>query len=156
MNIKQYLPIDEGVTHINIYSKSKLELGKLLSNFAKTPFTHPVYGEFASVEAFWYWLSTGKKHDSLKKLYGYKAKVEGKTFERVTIDNFKEELIFVLQCKLDQNPFIGKLLSEATLPIVHYYYYGTIEEPRVVVPTMNEWITKWWETKRKELQNVVN
>ena len=49
MNIKQYLPIDEGVTHINIYSKSKLELGKLLSNFAKTPFTHPVYGEFASV-----------------------------------------------------------------------------------------------------------
>ena len=92
MNIKQYLPIDEGVTHINIYSKSKLELGKLLSNFAKTPFTHPVYGEFASVEAFWYWLSTGKKHDSLKKLYGYKAKVEGKTFERVTVDNFKEEL----------------------------------------------------------------
>ena len=62
----------------------------------------------------------------------------------------------MLQCKLDQNPFIGKLLSEATLPIVHYYYYGTIEEPRVVVPTMNEWITEWWETKRKELQNVVN
>ena len=152
MKTNTYLPIDEGVTHINIYSKSELELGKLLSNFAKTPFTHPVYGEFASIEAFWYWLSTGKQHDGLKKLYGYKAKVEGRTFERITVDNFQTELTFALQCKLDQNPYIGELLSKTTLPIVHYYYYGTIEEPRVVVPIGNEWITEWWETKRKELQ----
>ena len=154
MKTNTYLPIDEGVTHINIYSKSKLELGKLLSNFAKTPFTHPVYGEFASIEAFWYWLSTGKQHDSLKKLYGYKAKVEGKTFERITVDNFQTELTFALQCKLDQNPYIGELLSKTTLPIIHYYYYGTIDEPRIVTSKGNDWITEWWNNKRKELQNV--
>ena len=42
-----YLPKDDGVTHINIYSKGQTELGGLLSNFSRTPFVHPKYGELA-------------------------------------------------------------------------------------------------------------
>jgi hypothetical protein len=54
MDIK---PSEDGVTHINVYSRGNTELGRLLSNFAHTPFSHPEFGEFASVEGFWYWLS---------------------------------------------------------------------------------------------------
>lgn len=35
MNFK---PEMDGIDHINVYSKGKTELGKLLSNFARTPF----------------------------------------------------------------------------------------------------------------------
>jgi hypothetical protein len=47
MDIK---PSEDGVTHINVYSRGNTELGRLLSNFAHTPFSHPEFGEFASVE----------------------------------------------------------------------------------------------------------
>ena len=39
----------DGIEHINIYSKGKTELGRLLTNFAQTPFIHPEYGRFESV-----------------------------------------------------------------------------------------------------------
>jgi len=31
-------PEEDGITHINIYSKGKTDLGRMLSNFAKLPF----------------------------------------------------------------------------------------------------------------------
>lgn len=67
---------DDGITHINVYSKGKTELGRLLSNFSHTPF----YGNdilFNSVEGWWQWFTTGKEYDYLKYLYGFKAKKRG-------------------------------------------------------------------------------
>ena len=55
-------PDNDGIDHINTYSKGKTELGKLLTNFAHTPFVHPKYGEFQSVEGFWYFKKTGYSH----------------------------------------------------------------------------------------------
>lgn len=37
----QYSPIDDGVTHINVYSKGRTKLGRDLSNFAAIGIIHP-------------------------------------------------------------------------------------------------------------------
>jgi hypothetical protein len=35
-------PTTDGIDHINIYSKGYTKLGRLLSNFTKSEFTHPI------------------------------------------------------------------------------------------------------------------
>ena len=50
----------DGIDHINIYSKGYTKLGRLLSNFTKSEFTHPIYGHFMSVEGFWYYIKLEK------------------------------------------------------------------------------------------------
>lgn len=117
-------PEEDGVTHVNIYSKSRTRLGRLLSNLAYAPFYHPKQGRFSSMEAYFYWLSTGMQHDYLKDLYGYKAKQEGKKHAVVKHPKFQENLRVAVKLKLIQNKEIIELLSENTLPFKHYYVYG--------------------------------
>ena len=47
---------DDGITHINVYSKGATALGRALSNFARIPVMVVPNGRFESVEAYWYWL----------------------------------------------------------------------------------------------------
>lgn len=131
----------DGVEHINIYSKGKTVLGRLLTNFAKTPFTHALYGEFVSVEGFWYWLSSGKKHNELRLLHGFKAKEYGKQFETVECATFQEDVKEAIRCKLRQNRDILKMLIDSNLPLEHYYWYGDIEKPKVYNLPQYQWIT---------------
>ena len=56
----EIIPTEDGITHINIYSKGQTELGKMLSNFAKFPI-QTVDGNFMSVEGYWYFLSIDEK-----------------------------------------------------------------------------------------------
>lgn len=117
-------PMDDGVTHINVYSKGRTELGRLLSNFAYTPFNHPMYGTFNSVEGFWYWLATGKCHEQLRELWGFSAKKEGRLHKRVHYPNFEMVVCTAIECKLEQNPHIKTLLVSTLLPLTHYYVKG--------------------------------
>ena len=48
-------PKQDGISHVNIYSQGKTELGRMLSNF----YHYQVItkdGNFTSVEGYWYWL----------------------------------------------------------------------------------------------------
>ena len=128
-------PKDEGKDHINIYSKSALPLGRALSNFFQSTFIHPDYGMFKSMEGYYYWLLTGKKHDELKELFGYPAKKLGKSFEKIRkIDrSFKEEIQEGICYKILQNTYIQDLLIDSHLPLTHYYYYGDKDnDPKIV------------------------
>lgn len=122
--------VQDGVDHINIYSKGKTELGRLLSNFARTPFVYHPWGVFESVEGFWYWYFTGCQHFQFKKLYGYQAKQEGQKYRDDRIDKTgitesdREVILEAIRCKLRQNKNILKLLTENTLPFAHYYEYS--------------------------------
>jgi hypothetical protein len=133
-------PSDEGKDHINIYSKSALPLGRALSNFAHLSFKHNDYGVFQSVEAFYYWLLSGKKHDELKDLWGYEAKKLGESFPKeVKLTNkFKEEIQFVIGLKILQNKYIRDLLMHSTLPFAHYYYYGDLDKQVKIVDRYKE------------------
>lgn len=144
-------PSEDGVTHINVYSRGKTELGKLLSNFAHTPFEHPEHGHFSSVEGFWYWLSTGKNQTQFRGLYGFKAKEVGKlvrneqakTNSFVHIDGFKAEIKKAILCKIEQNEHIRTLLKESTLPLTHYYVYGEPGNQKVSKPLEYFWIHEY-------------
>ena len=140
-------PSKEGITHINIYSKAKTELGLLLTNFARTPINHPEFGHFESLEGLWYWLGTGKRHDVLRTLYGYKAKQIGKSFERINNPDFQKEFESGLEVKFRSHPRIAELFKNTSVPLVHYYWFGTIDNYRLVIPTGSDWFTKWWQDK---------
>lgn len=117
-------PEADGITHINVYSKGKTEAGRFMSNFAYTPFHHPKYGYFASVEALWYWLSC--KNDALRPLHGFAAKKLGRELRApdwVEDFNFKHDIKTGILAKLEANPEGAKLVSNTklTLPLVHYY-----------------------------------
>lgn len=118
----------DGIDHINIYSKGATKLGRLLTNFAHTPFKY-LGEEFQSVEGFWYWYLTDKKHNHLKSLHGFAAKSEGKKYRNdkndvfLTVDD-KNIILEAIRCKLRQNIEIVELLKNSTLPLTHYYKFG--------------------------------
>jgi len=151
-----FFPVNDGVDHINIYSKGTTELGRLLSNFAHTPFTCE-HGAFASVEAYWYWLRSPKAGINnlakLRTLHGFAAKKFGRTlvapdadqiyvgddFEALIKDAFREKLI--------AHPHIQIMLRDSALPLAHYYVFKGAPKA-----AGHEWQVEYWEELRKRLQ----
>lgn len=139
-----YLPEKDGVTHINVYSKGRTELGRLLSNFADTPFKHPEFGWFRTVEGFWYWLKTGKTHEDLRNMVGWEAKMLGRKWPAVEIEHFDTKIKTAIRCKLIQHPDILCGLIDNELPLTHYYVRGSR-----VVPAGYEWINEYYMEVRE-------
>lgn len=148
------VPTDDGVTHINIYSKGRTTLGQWLSAFSRFPFRHPEYGHFASMEAYWYWHSTGKAHDHLRKLHGVSAKNAGSKLLKVMTDReeFQEIICQGISYKIFQNPDLKESLRQSTLPFLHYYVYGGKGEV-VVNKEEHRWWMDWIAIVRLFLQN---
>lgn len=117
----------DGITHINCWSKSTSDLGKALSNFAHIPFKHPTYGYFSSVEAFWYYIKTGMKHEHLRRLHGAFAKSSGSKLPVVEMDSaeFRRLICEAITCKIEQTPWLLEAVTINQLPYMHYYVYGT-------------------------------
>ena len=147
---KVWNPDRDGIDHVNVYSKGKTGLGRLLTNFAHTPFTMEKYGTFQSVEGFWYWVSTGMKHDRLRELHGFTAKQTGKQYEKCFCEGFEDLIKEAIRCKLEQNSYILDELIHNTLPLTHYYFYGKSPDYKIVQPTQHDWIITFIEDLRRE------
>lgn len=134
----------DGVTHVNIYSRGKTRVGRLASNFAKTPFNHPVHGYFASVEAAWYWWTAqGPRRDEIRAQCGWRAKRLGRDLgaeDWPTDPAHRQFIEECLQAKSRAHPEIVEGLREMNLPITHYYvFYG-----RVKPAWEEDWTHQWW------------
>lgn len=129
----------DGIDYINMYSKAKTEFGRMLSNFYKFRITTPE-GTFASIEAYWYYLSlpSSVDRDSIRNLYGYMAKKKGRELRLlagkdnlISDNNFENKILTAIRQKItswknnhsssDENferkyPYRG-------LPIIHYYTF---------------------------------
>lgn len=145
-------PKDDGITHINIYSKGATVLGRQLSNFALTPFVHTDYGQFASVEGLWYYVGTGCRHEVLRTLHGYAAKKRGSEFTKVEKEHFNDIILEGIRCKLRQHHDLRRLLAESSLPFAHYYYYGVIGNANVIELPQYDWIVAEIERIRTVIQ----
>lgn len=155
-------PNDDGITHINIYSKGNTKLGRFLTHFARTPFQHPVYGNFESVEGLWYFLKTGMKDNYLKSLFGYAAKEHGKKLAVVPLENFDQLINEANRIKLDTYPEIRKAIKESSIPFTHYYVFGDFNwdkgkrlwaENSVIRESKGgKVLVSFWESIRTELQ----
>lgn len=149
MNENDINPLEDGITHLNIWTKAKTQLGQDLSHFAGLCINHPQYGYFRTLEGFWHWLATGKEHDIFRRLDGWAAKVESRNgHERLNVNNFEEEIRKANRLRIEQHPFLKEMLIDSTLPFEHYYIYNN------AVTTLDQlrWIPKMLEELRSELQ----
>lgn len=129
-------PNNDGIDHINIYSKGKTKLGQFLTNFAYSPI-ETEDGWFQSIEGYWYWLSC--KNDKLRDLYGWKAKVVGRELggkDWMDDEDFKRKILAAIDVKLRHSPHYFNELRASQLPLKHYYVYGG----KVVEPKDGKWI----------------
>lgn len=140
-------PENDGIDHINVYSKGNTELGRFLTNFAHSPFECED-GHFESVEGYWYWLST--KDDDLRLLHGWKAKELGRKLEGqdwCEESEFKRKILASIKQKIDTYPEMKERFKNSNLPFVHYYVYNE----KIVKPKEGKWIMNFLESFRKEL-----
>lgn len=124
-----YTPDKDGIDHINAYSKARTAVGRKLTNYAHTPFDHPIFGHFESMEGFWFWLASGRQYNKLRELHGYKANQLGRVclldinYEEVVDSRFKKWIKEATEAKFRQNSeLLQQLVETGDLPIVHYYY----------------------------------
>lgn len=148
-------PSQDGKSHINIYSKGRTVLGRTLSNFSHNKFIHDELGSFSGMEGLYYYLKTGKKNESFRRLAGFAAKKLGQTLPRIEME--KEEFHRLLRlgcrCLYRDNPKIHEMILEQivenkseVLPFEHYYLNG--KHP--VLPKGNEWLVDEWTSIRED------
>lgn len=141
----------DGLNHLNVWSQAKTPLGRWLSNFTYSPFTHPMYGRFASVEAYWYWVASGRTQNQLRPLYGVSAKKVGIQIERVPMEegDFHDAVTEAFVVKLATYPDMMNMLADNTLPLKHYFNYAG----RIIDQTSRHgWQLERWETLSRMLR----
>jgi len=120
-------PDEDGITHINVYSKGKTELGRFLSNFTYAPITTED-GNFNSIEGYWYWLGCiHADKNQLRSLYGFRAKQVGRELganDWIDTDEFKRKISTAIVIKINSNKKFKAELINNKLPLTHYYVYG--------------------------------
>lgn len=143
---------NDGIDHINVYSKGRTELGRFLTNFAFSPITLKDHESFNSIEGYWYWLSTNHRYRyKLKSLHGFAAKKLGEEFKKtnsVRCEQFEKLIKEAIEIKIRSNPKYMEMLRESNLPLEHYYCYGG-----KVVDAGFKWITAHISEIRQHLQN---
>jgi len=157
-----FRPENDGIDHINAYSKARTKVGRLLTNYARSPFKHKTFGEFESMEGFWFWLASGRQYNRLRKLHGYDANQLGRicleniNYEEVVDDRFRTWIEEATKAKLRQNTDILQMLVETgDLPIVHYYYdykNPVLTEAKVTFLPQHQWQMEIVMDVRKKTQ----
>lgn len=127
-------PLDDGDTHINVYSKGKTQLGRWLTNPSSLGFTHPNFGPFDTAEGLHFFLKTGMLDYEYARLSGFEARKKGKAEHRLYIHNpqFDQLMRIGWVCKITQNPELYYLVMDNELPLAHYYYYGREDNCKVI------------------------
>lgn len=152
----------DGITHINVYSKSRSPLGRLLSNFAYTPVTIDSL-LFESIESWWYWtkmnkinesslfpLFTQEQLDEIRIKVGADAKAYFRELYKDDSSGFspsKEELKKAYLAKLEHHPHIKDLLFVNHLPLTHYY----VMWDKQLNADEFLWTVQLWEEIKEEL-----
>jgi hypothetical protein len=122
--IQSINPTNEGIDHINAYSKSNTKLGLFLSNWEYISNVDLVDGRFTSLENYWFWLKSGG-NEEFRNLKPYQAK---KLARELGIDG---DLSKEHRIKFKEATW-AKLISKCyfikqeykDLPILHYYNYN--------------------------------
>ncbi len=146
-----YTPAQDGIDHLNVYSKARTKLGRDLSNFAHLPIIHPELGEFASIEGLWYWLT--RQDDRLRQLSGFSAKELGKSLPILNTypeNEFRRLVVAGLETKINTYPALKSALQACPLRLTHYYVYHFGGAEKVIPVDDSEWILAVFERARLE------
>lgn len=144
----QYKPEEDGITHVNIYSKGQTILGRFLSNFQYAPFECED-GKFDSIEGYWYWISSGD--DKLRTLSGFAAKSYGrkiKATEWLEDSHAQDKIKNAIIIKINNNTEMKEAFIKCDIPFTHYYVYGD----KIVEPENGKWIIESINEYKKSLE----
>ena len=139
----------DGKEFINIYSKGATVLGRMLSHFEKSPFTHPVYGHFNCMEGYWHYVGGNVKDERLHTAEGYIAKKIGSKIKKDYLANFQDLIMEGNRLKIENNPRLKQLFIESKLPFCHYY---VADNGWVIQPKAQEWLCKGFEKLRNDMR----
>ncbi|AWY10114.1 hypothetical protein [Vibrio phage VP-1] len=124
-----HTPQYEGISHINMYSQSKLEVGRVLSNFYRYEGVAVVNGHevcYNTIEGLWQYLKTG--NIELLFMEGREAKNAAKKMKvlppvnrKVDHEQFHDIIFTAMKRKIAGHPYHLQFLKNNPLPIVHYY-----------------------------------
>lgn len=146
----QFDPSQDGVTHINVYSKAQTHLGRTLTNLAECNIEHPFYGHFRTLEGLWFYMKTGFCEDTFRVLKGPAARDQGKKIPTVYFPLFNKMFKLGMLEKLDRNPQLQKDLLDNELPLAHYYVYGK----KAFVQDRHQWQLDFWMLLRSTLKST--
>jgi hypothetical protein len=116
-------PNDDGIGHINVYSKAKTELGRYLSNFSDC-YVETEDGKFRTIEGYWYWLSC--KHEPLRDLPGWQCKEVGRDHrgeDWPKIPGFEQKIMKAIMTKMQHPWCVEELKKTGSKPFFHYYVF---------------------------------
>jgi len=149
---RELKPEEDGITHINIYSRGATDLGVELSHFDHKPFCHKEHGLFASVEGYWYWLT--RQAEELRHLHGFEAKQFGRELpvvSKIHPERFRQLICEANDAKLERYPHLKEALEESTLPLEHYYV-KRIGGKSIAIPAKDcDWILAHFEEIRAKV-----
>jgi hypothetical protein len=140
-------PAGDGITHINIAMTGVTELGRLLTHFAVTPFIHPIYGPFKSMEGFWHFIKCEDQDDLFRTLSASRAKSHAKSKNTVFRENFIQIINEANFYKIEQTPGLKEAIVDSVLPFEYYYLYGP--ENLQIFPKQASWLCAGFEEIRR-------
>lgn len=136
----------DGQTHINIDRLAKTSLGQQLNSMALSPFVHPEFGSFASVEGFVGYIRSGMENDQCRMIYGLKSRYVSRRQNFGAIPGYREIVLEAHYQKIRQNQGLLPLVRESVLPFEHYY----VNEHGVLTPqTDSYWFVPGMEYIRR-------
>lgn len=146
---KTYDPVEDGVTHINVYTKGKTKIGRDCSNLQECNIEHPYLGRFRTLEGLWYYTKTGCQHEIFRVLNGHDARKRGKPMPRVDYPLFNKMFKLGIVVKLENNPELQKeLVASGDIELTHYYVY----QDKILTQPHHEWQIEFWKILRDALK----
>lgn len=139
---------DDGITHINVYSRGVTALGRSLSNLAECNIEHQYFGHFRTLEGLWFYMKTGFKEDQLRIIRGLAARELGKSLPSNHYPLFNKMFKLGMIEKIDRNPQLKHQLIENELPLAHYYTYGK----KIITLDHHQWQLDFWGLLRTTLK----
>jgi hypothetical protein len=151
---------EDGIKFINIWFKGKTQVGRMLSHFYESPFIHPYFGPFNSMEGFWHYIQNVERDDALRSMSGMTAKNHGKKLSWHYVDNFHEIINTANFYKIEQNAELKKLVIESELPFTYYYLYEPTADAKgqpdvAITPPGYKWLIDGFEKNREMLKRGV-
>ena len=114
--------ITEGVDHMNVFSGTT-ELGRWLNfNSSSTPFTHPVLGEFRTLQGFRAHIGTRHPSDMFRSAYGHRLTAAIKAHHKpIRVDNFLAIMMDAVFIRMLADEKRAAEFADCKLPLVAYF-----------------------------------
>lgn len=118
------IPMDENVNHINVSIQSRSDLGKALHPDFNLPWTHPDFGQFLSIRAFWQFILGEKADDRLRNMHSRELKEYAQNRRGVTprgqMPNFQALTLIAAYYRIQNLPGLKEMFMDSHLGLDSY------------------------------------